>query len=45
MYTKPHIYHVSFDIKGTKNSEEYNAIWNAIDTVFETYLNGSKLKI
>ena len=37
MYTKPHIYHVSFDIKGTKNSEEYNAIWNAIDTVFETY--------
>ena len=37
MYTEPQIYHLSFDIKSTKNSTEYNTIWDAINTVFETY--------
>lgn len=39
MYATPHIYHVSFDIKGTKKDEEYDIIWNAINTVFEKYRN------
>ncbi|MHA3690700.1 hypothetical protein [Akkermansia sp. AKK6] len=35
MYTEPQIYHLSFDIKSTKNSTEYNNISNAIQSIFD----------
>lgn len=35
MHDNPCIYHISFDIKSTKNSTEYNTISNAIQSIFD----------
>lgn len=37
MYLKPHIYHISFDIKDTKTDDEYKAISGAIQSFFDKY--------